>query len=151
MYLDIAKADPANLAAWDAAIELWCRKSTNVGECMGVLDLELKLLGNVELHKEALSEVLELRARARTEQGLIDAALADLDRAERALRTRSTVFSARARALLKASRRDEALEALKHARELDPKNEEVDELSKVLSGAHAPEKPKSDEDRFGGQ
>lgn len=151
LYVDAAKADPANLAAWDAAIELWCRKSFNVGECMGVLDLELKLLGNVERHKEALSEVLELRARARSEQGLIDAALSDLDRAQRAMPNRSTVYSARARALLKQGLREEALTALKRARELDRKNAEVDELAKAIAEKKTAEKPKAGEEKFGGQ
>jgi tetratricopeptide (TPR) repeat protein len=132
-YVDIAKKDPANLAAWDAAIELWCKKSTNVGECMSVLDLELDRLGNLDRHKSALSEVLELRARARLEQGLTEAALADLDRAERAMPNRSTVFTARARALLKQSDKDAVVEALKRAKELDAANPEIEDILREMN------------------
>lgn len=132
LYVDVAKKDPANLAAWDHAVELWCRKKVNVGECMNVLDLELDRLGNLERHHDALAEVLELRARARLEQGLLDAALQDLERAERAGPLRPGVHAAKARVLLRAGRRDAALEAIRRARELDPSAVEVEELLREL-------------------
>jgi tetratricopeptide (TPR) repeat protein len=144
LYVAIAKKDPANLAAWDGAVALYCTKQVDVGECMGVLDLELQLLGNLTRHHDALSEVLELRARARIEQGLLDAALADLERAERAGAKRSTVYSAKARVLVTAGRMDDARAALERAKELDPKNGEIDELAKLLP-------PKNNErEGFGG-
>jgi tetratricopeptide (TPR) repeat protein len=128
LYVEIAKRDPANLGAWDGAVEVFCRKLGNVGECMSVLDLELDQLGKLDRHKSALAEVLEQRARVRTEQGLVDAALADLERAERAGPPRSSLYAARARALIHLGQREPALQALERARELDPKNAEVDEL-----------------------
>jgi tetratricopeptide (TPR) repeat protein len=132
LYLDLAKKDPANLAAWDGAVELYCRKHVHVGQCMGVLDLELDRLGNLERHHDALSEVLELRARARIEQGIIDAAIADLERAEKAAPKRSTVYSARARAFVHLGKMDEARVQLERAKELDPQNEEIAEVWKLL-------------------
>jgi tetratricopeptide (TPR) repeat protein len=144
LYVDLAKKDPANLGAWDGAVELYCRKHVNVGECISVLDLELDRLGNLERHHDALSEVLELRARARIEQGVIDAALTDLERAEKAGAKRSTVYSAKARAMVHLGRMDDARLALDRAKELDPKNEEIDELLKLLP-------VKTPEDGFGGK
>jgi tetratricopeptide (TPR) repeat protein len=149
LYVEIARSDGANLAAWDGAIDVWCRKSTNVGECMNVLDLELKVLGNLERHKDALSEVLELRARARLEQGLIAPALDDLDRAEKAMPTRSSVLTARARALLRQQEWSPATEALRRAKELDPSNPEIEELLAAIAKAR-PSKPHDDEG-FGGE
>lgn len=143
LYLDAAKKDPANLAAWDGAVELYCRKHVHVGKCMGVLDLELDRLGNLERHHDALSEVLELRARARIEQGIVDAAVADLDRAEKAAPKRSTVFSARARAYVHLGRMDDARAQLERARELDPHNEEINEVVKLL--------PAKETEGFGGE
>jgi tetratricopeptide (TPR) repeat protein len=142
LYVDIAKRDPANLAAWDRAVEVWCRKAINVGECMGVLDLELDRLGNLDRHSEALSEVLELRARARIEQGLVDAALDDLQRAEKASPKRASVFVARARAYVQAGKRAPALEALERAQMLDPNDKEIDELAALL--------PDEEDEGFGG-
>lgn len=150
LYVDIARADPANLAAWDGAVDAWCRRSVHVGECMNVLDLELKLLGNLERHKEALSEVLELRARSRIEQGLIDAALDDLSRAERASASRSSVFAARARAYAHVGDRDRALVAIERARELDPRNEELAELLGLLPG-EAPRDETREGEAFGAE
>src|SRR5688572_18422737 len=69
-YLRIAKADPANLAAWDRAIEIQCRRRIDVGACIGILDLELDLIGSLQRHHDALGEVLERRARARLDQGM---------------------------------------------------------------------------------
>ena len=45
-YQQVAKADPANLAAWDKAVELLCAQGTAVNDCMGILDLERELLEN---------------------------------------------------------------------------------------------------------
>lgn len=134
LYVDLAKKDPANLAAWDGAVDLYCKKHVHVGQCMSVLDLELDRLGTLERHHDALSEVLELRARARIEQGIIDAAMSDLERAEKAGPRRSTVQSAKARALVAVGKMDDARAALKKARELDPKNEELLEIEKMLPG-----------------
>lgn len=148
-YVAIAREDPANLAAWNRAVDLWCRKSTNVGECMSVLDLELHVLGNVDRHKEALAEVLEARARARLQQGLVDAALDDLSRAERAMPKRASVYTARARALAARRDRDEAIAALHRARELDPQNPEIAEILAQLDAAAQPP-PSSPDEGFGG-
>lgn len=146
LYVFLAKKDPANLAAWDGAVSLWCTKHVNVGECMNVLDLELDLLGNLERHQDALSEVLELRARARTESGMAKAALSDLARAIPAGPNRPSVYVAQARALMMLGRTDEAHDALDHAKRLDPKHEEADqlylELPKKVDPAPSDEAPK---------
>lgn len=128
LYQHIAKKDPANLAAWDGAVELWCRAHVDVGACMGVLDLELDLLGNVERHRDALSEVLELRGRARAESGMAQAALTDLLRAEKAGPNRASVFAAKARVLMMLGQTDAAHDALDVAKRLDPNNAEADAL-----------------------
>lgn len=128
LYVYLAKKDPANLGAWDGAVELWCTKQVNVGECMGVLDLELEILGNLQRHHDALSEVLERRARARIEAGMAKAALPDLDRAQKAAPERASVYCARARALIALGSAVEARAALDHAKKLDPQNTEADEL-----------------------
>lgn len=132
LYQHIAKKDPANLGAWDGAVELWCRRHVNVGACMGVLDLELDLLGNVDRHRDALSEVLEMRARARAESGMAQAALTDLERAEKAGPERPSVFAAKARVLMMLGRTDEAHDALDVAKRLDPNHAEADALYKEL-------------------
>jgi tetratricopeptide (TPR) repeat protein len=132
LYVYLAKKDPANLGAWDGAVALWCKKHVNVGECMGVLDLELDLLGNLQRHHDALSEVLELRARARIEAGMAKAALADLDRARKAAPERASVFCARARALIMLGHGEEARDALDQAKKLEPKNAEADQLYREL-------------------
>lgn len=132
LYVELVKLDPANLPAWDRAVELWCKKKVDVGQCMNVLDLELDKLGNLARHHDALAEVLELRARARIEQGIVDAALSDLDRAERASPKRATLYTARARALIHVGRRADAVTALKRARDLEPTNAEIEELLKLL-------------------
>lgn len=139
LYLHTAKEDPANLAAWDAAVDLWCRRQINVGECMTVLDVELQLLGTLDRHQDALAEVLELRARARLEQGLVEAALADLDRAEKAAPNRATVWVAQARCYLALGKADEAERLLDRAKKKDPHLAEADELLRTLPRAPAPE------------
>lgn len=131
-YVTIAKLDPANLAAWDAAIRIWCTRLVHVGECMGVLDLELDRLGNLHRHKDALAEALEHRARARLEQGLAKAALADLERAEKASPERSAIFAVRAKALMMLGEPEEAITSLKRARRLDPSEREAEDLFKDL-------------------
>ena len=133
-FVALAKADPANLAAWDGAVQLWCRDQINVGECVGVLDLELKLLGSLQRHRDALSEVLERRARARLQQGMIESALADLKRAAEAAPERPSVYAAQARAHMMRGARTEMLNALDHAKKLDPKNAEADELYRWAPG-----------------
>lgn len=146
LYVELVKQDPANLPAWDRAVDVWCRKKVDVGQCMNVLDLELDKLGNLERHHDALAEVLELRARARIEQGIVDAALSDLDRATKASPKRGSLYTARARALIHVGRRDDAITALKRARELDPSSVEIEELLKLLPDTTEP----VDTDGFGG-
>jgi tetratricopeptide (TPR) repeat protein len=145
-YFAIAKRDPANLAAWDQAIELWCRRLVDVGQCLGVLDVEKDRLGNLTRHKDALAEVLEGRARARLDQGLANAALEDLERAEKASPLKSSVFVVRAKAMVSLGRRREAIEALTRARTLDPENEEANALIPSL-----PDEAPSEEPFGGGQ
>ncbi|MBK8014497.1 MAG: hypothetical protein IPK13_24495 [Deltaproteobacteria bacterium] len=128
LYLAAAKADPANLAAWDGAVETSCRKTTHVGACLNVLDLELNTIGTLERHQDALGEVLEARARARLEQGLVDAALDDLDRAEKAAPKRASILVVRARAAIMRGDREAAIANITRARTLDPANEEADEI-----------------------
>jgi tetratricopeptide (TPR) repeat protein len=143
-YLTAAKDDPANLAAWDAAIDLWCKKQINVGECMTVLDVELQLLGNLERHTEALAEVLEMRARARLENDLVDAAIEDLDRAIKAAPNRASTYVALARCQIRRGQNALALEALTKAKRIDPKQSEADELLKTLPSGPG-------EETFGGE
>ncbi|MCB9654752.1 MAG: tetratricopeptide repeat protein [Deltaproteobacteria bacterium] len=132
LYLAAAKADPANLAAWDGAVETSCRKSTHVGACLNVLDLELNTIGTLERHQDALGEVLEARARARLEQGLVEAALDDLDRAEKAAPNRASVHVVRARAAMMRGDREGAIASITRARTLDPASEEANEVLKAL-------------------
>ena len=143
-FVALARADPANLAAWDGAVQVWCRDQINVGECMSVLDLELKLLGNLQRHRDALSEVLERRARARLEQGLIDAAFADLARAEKAAPERASVYVAQARAHMMRGDRAAMLEALDRAKKRDPGLAEADALYRIVPSSTTAE------DAFGG-
>ncbi len=140
-YLAVAKADPASLGAWDGAVEAWCQRLANVGQCLSVLDLELDLLGNLNRHADALAEALERRARARLEQGLAQPALDDLARAEMAAPERASVLVAKARALIALGKSQAAKEALHQAKKLDPRNAEADQLW--------PELP--DEEHFGGE
>lgn len=148
-FLRIARADPANLGAWDGAIEAFCEEEIRVGRCMEVLDLELDLLGTVERHRDALSEALEGRARARLAKGLVDAALEDLARAERAAPNRPDVLVTRARALVAKGDREGALEALYRAKKIDPDHAEADEVFGLVPKAPTPAAPAPD-DRFGG-
>ena len=146
-YLAAARAHPALLAAWDGAIDAFCTKEVRIGRCLDVLDLELSLLGPVPRHQEVLSAALEHRARLRLERGLVDAALADLERAERAGPRRATVFTARARALVARGEHTEAERAVLRALELDPDLEGARELTLELSTAAPDDAP---ENRFGG-
>lgn len=120
-FKEIAKRDPAHLAAWDRAVAIACREQVDVGECLGVLDLELELLGKLDRHHDALAEVLERRARARIDQGMLDAALDDLARAEKAAPDRAGVFVARAIALVARGDRAGAKDALALAARIDPR------------------------------
>ncbi|MEL7372300.1 MAG: tetratricopeptide repeat protein [Myxococcota bacterium] len=150
-FVALAKADPANLAAWDGAVQLWCHDQINVGECMSVLDLELQLLGNLQRHRDTLSEVLERRARARLAQGMVDAALTDLERAIKAAPERATVYTARARAFMMMGRSEEGRLALRTARKLQPKLTEIDELYRSMPAADtATISPSPGTDEFGG-
>ncbi len=141
-YVRIAKADPANLAAWDRAIQIQCRTRIDVGACMGVLELELDLIGSLERHRDALAEVLERRARARLDQGMAEAALEDLTRAQRAAPLRASVQVAQAKALASLGRAAEARRVLLAARQLDPGNAEANALFADL--------PADPEEEFGG-
>lgn len=141
----IAKKDPAHLAAWDRAVALACRELVDVGECLGVLDLELELLGKLDRHHDALGEVLERRARARVEQGLLDAALDDLARAERAAPERAGVFVVRALALVARGERAAAKVALERAAVLDPQAPGLSAAAARVEGMAADDAP------FGGE
>ncbi len=141
LFFTLAKRDPANLGAWDGAIQAFCRDEVRVGRCLDVLDYELEVLGNLDRHKDALGEVLEARARARLDQGLVDAALGDLDRAERAAPGRAPTLVVRAKCLLKKGAVKAATEALYRAKKIDPQSAEADAVFRAL--------PKG-EDSFGG-
>ncbi len=131
-FVRLAKTDPANLGAWDGAVQLWCRDQVNVGRCMTVLDLELQLLGSLQRHRDALSEVLERRGRARLEKGLVEAALKDFDRAVSAAPERPSVHTARARVFMMRGETNAMLEALDRAKKLAPKHVEADELYQLV-------------------
>lgn len=141
----IAKKDPAHLAAWDRAVALACRELVDVGECLGVLDLELELLGKLDRHHDALGEVLERRARARVDQGLLDAALDDLARAERAAPERAGVFVVRALALVARGERAAARASLERAAVLDPQAPGLSAAAARVEGMAADDAP------FGGE
>ncbi|MEM7679354.1 MAG: hypothetical protein AAF449_25555 [Myxococcota bacterium] len=145
-FVALAKADPANLGAWDGAVQLWCNDQVNVGECMSVLDLELQLLGDLQRHRDVLSEVLERRARERLTQGMVDAALSDLDRAAKAAPERATVYTARARAFMMLGRTEAIRRALKKAKKLEPRLSEIDELYRQIPGVNTA----TISDQFGG-
>lgn len=149
LFFAIAKSDPANLGAWDGAIDSFCRKEARVGRCMDVLDYELQVLGNLERHKDALGEALEARARARLEQGLLEAALSDLDRSDRAAPGRPATLVLRARALLMQGQRQPALDALYKAKKLDPNFEEADEVFELVPD-EVPGAQRPPEAAFGG-
>ncbi len=136
-FLAAAHRDPALLGAWDGAVEAWCVRAAHVGRCLSVLDLELDRLGSVDRHKDALSEALEGRARARMAAGLVQAALEDLDRAALAAPERAPVLVARARALAMLGQRDEALAALEAAQTIDPSHPELDEVRRMVPGPPA--------------
>lgn len=131
-YQAVARADPANLAAWDAAVRLWCRELARIDRCVGLLELELELLGDLARHREALGEALEARGRRRLEAGLVDAAIGDLERAEKAAPRRASVHAAFARVAITRGDREAALQALDRARRLDPKLDELETLTEAL-------------------
>lgn len=141
-YRAAAKADPANLAAWDGAIELFCRELADVGECLSTLDLELDLIGKLDRHRDVLGEVLERRARARLDQGLVEAALSDVERGLRAAPDRPGLHVARARAYLATGDLQRATDAVTIARKVAPADGEVlrlvDELFPDPEGKDAP-------------
>jgi tetratricopeptide (TPR) repeat protein len=143
LYVRHAKADPADLAAWDRAIEIQCKRRIDVGACIGILDLELDLIGSLERHHDALSEVLERRARARLEQGMAEAALEDLARAQKASPSKVSVLVAKAKAYAGLGKGREAREALEAARRIEPGNAEMNEFFADL--------PPHPDDSFGGE
>ncbi|MCC7386848.1 MAG: tetratricopeptide repeat protein [Deltaproteobacteria bacterium] len=148
----IAGSDPANLAAWDRAVALYCRKLIDVGECTKTLDLELRLLGKLDRHREVLSEVLEERARARLDEGLAKTALMDLERAMQAGPGRASVHSARAKVYLSLGEWEMAQQALEKARALDPNHAESQELIKLLPPESSTRAVGAEEDApFGGR
>jgi tetratricopeptide (TPR) repeat protein len=142
LYVALAKVDPANLGAWDRAIEIQCRRRVDVGACIGVLELELDLLGSVTRHEEALSDVLERRARARLDQGMAQAALEDLERASKASPRKASVLVARAKAHASLGDAKLARRLLDEARAIDPSNVEASALYAEL--------PSPADDAFGG-
>ena len=40
-YTMAAKADRANLSAWDGALRIWCKELARIDKCLELLDLEL--------------------------------------------------------------------------------------------------------------
>jgi len=139
-WVEIAKADRANLAAWDAAVRLWCRELARVDRCVEVLELELDLLGSLQRHQEELSVALEARARDRLKIGLVKSALMDLERARLAGPKRASVLTANAKAYALIGERSLALEQLAKARLLEPDHPEIEEVVRALP----------DEEGFGG-
>lgn len=127
-----AKRDPANLAAWDGAVRLYCETLARVGECLSTLDLELDLIGNVVRHTAAYATALEQRARARLESGMPAEAEADIERALRVTPERASLFVVRARARLARGERAEAEKDLARARQLDPGLAEANEVVRAL-------------------
>lgn len=140
-YLEAAKRDPALLAAWDGAVRIWCREHVDVARCLGVLDYELELLGPVPRHADALSESLEARARARMEKGLIDPALDDLLRAERAAPERASVRITRAEAYLMRGQTERARAELETAAKLDPRAPGLGRVQSILREAASEKGP----------
>lgn len=127
-----AKRDPANLAAWDGAVRLYCEELARVGECLSTLDLELDLIGNVVRHTAAYASALEQRARARLESGMPAEAEADIERALRVTPERASLYVVRARARLARGERAAAEKDLARARQLDPAETEADEVVEIL-------------------
>ena len=131
-YLAAAKADPANLSAWDGAVKIWCKDLARIDKCLEVLDLELRKLGKLTRHHDYLSVALENRAKQRMQQGLVKSALMDLQRAAKAGPLRASVYVEQARAYSALGIRHLAEQALKKARKLDPNNRDADEVAKQL-------------------
>ncbi len=149
-YIAAAKAHPANLATWDGAVEIFCKKEVRVGRCLEVLDMELKLLGNLDRHVHVASGALDRRARARLDQGMVQAASSDIERAERLGPPPAPVLVTKARILLAKGDRSEAVELLVRAKKLDSQNREAETLLQELSvnpGAEDPPEPEG----FGGK
>jgi tetratricopeptide (TPR) repeat protein len=140
VYLATAKADKANLAAWDGAVRIWCQELAKIDRCLDILDLELNTLGKLTRHQNHLSEALEKRARIRLTQGLTKSALMDLKRAQKAGPLRASVYVGQAKAYSAIGVRHLAVQALARARQLDPHNKEADEIARQLP----------DEEGFGG-
>jgi len=139
-YATAAKADRANLSAWDGALRIWCKELARIDKCLELLDLELATLGNLSRHQDYLSEALEIRARKRIGQGLVKSALMDLKRAQKAGPARASVHVAQAIAYSAIGVRHLAIQALERARKLDPQNPEILKVARRLP----------DEEGFGG-
>ncbi|MBX2812685.1 MAG: tetratricopeptide repeat protein [Myxococcales bacterium] len=136
-FLRVARSDPANLAAWDGAIAIFCQQRVHVARCLEVLDLELELLGTVHRHRDALSLALEGRASARMDRGLAQAAIEDLARAETVTPNRANIAVLQARAWTMLGQREEALIALERAFSLDSKHPELDLIRAWLPAPQA--------------
>lgn len=137
-YLEVARADPAHLAAWDAAARIHCRERRSISDCLQLLDLELELLGQVERHGALLAEALEARGRARLKQGMVHAALEDLTRSQEVAPDRASIFLAQARAYLMQGRQVEAEERIRQARRREPGHPELDELESMIRPTDSP-------------
>ena len=131
-YVAAAKADRANLSAWDGAVRIWCKELARIDKCLEVLDLELQTLGKLTRHHDYLSVALESRAKQRMQQGLIKSALMDLKRAAKAGPLRASVYVEQARAYSALGIRHLAEQALAKARKLDPKNKAADQVAEQL-------------------
>lgn len=131
-YLNLARRDPAMLAAWDGAIQVWCVKQVRIGRCLEVLDLEIQKLGVVARHQKVLTRALASRAEARLRQGLFEAAASDLDRAENAGPPDAWVLRLRAEIWMAKGDPVKARAALKDAAELEPDHPDLRRLLDAL-------------------
>lgn len=104
----LAESDPANLAAWDGAVRIWCRRLAAVGRCAAVLGEERARIGRVERHEAALFDALVGRAHARIDAGLIAAAADDIARAEKMRMASPRLVAAKARLALRTNAPDQA-------------------------------------------
>lgn len=135
MFLRAAKDSPGNLPAWDGAVRMFCEQEVRVGRCLEVLDLELQVIGNLDRHRNVASQALNRRARARLDQGMVDAAASDLARAEKLGPPLPEVLLTRARIALAQGKQDEAVQALLRAKKLQPDFTEAEVLLRELSEA----------------
>lgn len=149
LFLNAARRDPANLAAWDGAVSIFCEKKVHVGRCLEVLDLELDLLGSIERHQDALSISLESRAQARLESGLPRAALDDLNRATEVAPDRAEVALLQAKALIMLGKREAALDAIERAFALKPTLKDINQVRAMIPAPLSVQE--STDEGFGGR